>query len=671
MSNKKDIFKDERFAHLLSNPRFKQLPKKEGKVKIDDRFKPMFENDKFNIQYNVDKYGRKVNKKSVENLKNYYDLDSNESSDEEKAPEKELSDEEVIPGNAIIKGGNKLPETLKDKLKNLEIDYIRGEGVLQSDSSDEEESSSEEEVDVQHDWGELDKDAERTEDSTRRIACLHMDWDRIRAIDIMVLCNSFIPSGAGSVLSVNIYPSEFGKQRLAEEEIKGPKEITTLEPKKDEDENEEEEDEKYTEKLREYQLNRLKYYYAVVEFDSEKSADIVYKECDGLEYESTANRLDLRFIPDDMEFDDEPKDTCTELPDLAKYEPRIFFTTALQHAKVELTWDETDVGRQEISDKLFTDKRNEVSDRELRKFVAFSSESENDDDEEESNVDSDNIDNASKSGKSKIDLYKALLDEVNQKEEEKKKQQVEMEYSWGIGSLDKKKEQAVETQEELTPFEKILEKKKLKKKAKKEQRKKKLKGGEDENENGYSSSDFDDIDMNDPYFAEEFANGEFKMPSKKSSKNKKNQKSDDDSEAEEKLQAQKELELLLEDNEEEKSHFSLKKIQENEEMTSSKKKRKLKKLKKQGINVEEPVDNFELNVQDDRFKAVFSQPEFNIDPTNSGYKKTKGMEKLIQEKLKRRHTDDVEQTEVVEKKKKIKDVSLNLLVKNIKKKVGK
>lgn len=453
--------------------------------------------------------------------------------------------------------------------------------------------------------------------------------------------------------------------------MKGPKEITTFEAKNDENEDNEE-DEKYTEKLREYQLNRLKYYYAVVEFDSEKSADIVYKECDGLEYESTANRLDLRFIPDEMEFDDEPKDSCTELPDLSKYEPRIFFTTALQHAKVELTWDETDVGRQEISDKLFSDKRNEISDRDLRKFVAFSSESENDDDQDESNSDSDNVHSDSKSGKSKMDLYKALLDEVNQKEQEKKKQQVEMEYSWGIGSLDKKEKVVpVEKEEELTPFEKILEKKKQKKKAKKEQRKKKLKGDDDENENGHSSSDFDDIDMNDPYFAEEFANGDFKMPNKKGSKKKKHENAEDNPEADEKLKAQKELELLLEDNEEEKSHFSLKKIQENEDMSSSKKKRKLKKLKKQGLT-EEPVDNFELNVKDDRFKAVFSQPEFNIDPTNSGYKKTKGMEKLIQEKLKRRHTDDVEHTDdVVEKKKKIKDVSLNLLVKNIKRKAGK
>lgn len=185
----------------------------------------------------------------------------------------------------------------------------------------------------------------------------------------------------------------------------------------------------------------------------------------------------------------------------------------------------------------------------------------------------------------------------------------------------------------------------------------------DDSDSDRSSDDIpSDIDMNDPYFAEEFNNSEFKKP--KSNNKKKDNKELIESDDKEDQKRKAELELLL-DEDDGKAHFSLKKIQEAE--NSFQKSKRKKKLKKKLAQQQQAIPEFEINVNDQRFSALYTSHLYNIDPTDSNFKKTKNMEKLIQEKLKRRPADTPSENEQQPKKSR-EDVELNLLVKNLKRK---
>ncbi|XP_057654219.1 ESF1 homolog [Diorhabda carinulata] len=648
---------DKRFSHIKTDPKFRRIPKKERKVKIDKRFESMFKDKKFKVKYTIDKRGRPVNHTSNEDLKRYYELSSESESTDIESDIEETDLKEAGKYVKPLKDGDQedldskhvsdkmLTDSVKKKLQDLSVDYARGESNLFSESSSDDEDSEEElseSENIDHKWGELDAEAECTEEPTTRLAACNMDWDRIRAVDLLVLFNSFLPPG-GAVKSVAIYPSEFGKTRMKEEEVKGP--IELVESKSIDKENNDEDDEEganyHMEKLRQYQLNRLKYYYAIISFDSINSANKIYTECDGMEYESSAIKLDLRFVPEDMDFDDEPKEFCDRLPESNKYQPRFFTNTALQQAKVALTWDETDPGRIEVTQKLNSGKLDELSQEDLQHFLASSSGEEISDSEE-----NEEIEEKEEGNKDVIEKYKALLQDIENAETTKSQKDLEMEISWGIDLKEKTEKLIKEKQsEEKTPFEQYLDKKKEKRKEKKKKRKQ-----EENNESDVPS----DIDINDPYFAEEFNNSEFKKT--KSKKQKEKYASDNDNE-----QNQGELELLLL-NEDNQNHFSLKNIQKNDDDTKRKKKRKNK-----DIEDEEKRDNFEINVNDERFSALYTSHHFSIDPTDPHFKKTKGIEALVNEKLKRR--SEIQNSEIPKPKQK-KNAELNYLVKSVKRKTN-
>ncbi|XP_050476151.1 ESF1 homolog [Bombus huntii] len=551
----------------------------------------------------------------------------------------------------------KLTDKIKERLKDLTVNYARGEGILMTDSSSDEECSEiSDEQDIEHDWGELDKEAETTDEITHRLAACNMDWDRIRAIDLMVLFNSFLPPG-GFICSVTIYPSEFGIQRMKEEEIKGPKELTEINKEKEnENGSDDEEGSAYhMEKLRQYQLNRLKYYYAVVDFDSAETANKIYTECDGIEYESTATKLDLRFIPDDMKFDQTPREVCNKLPELTKYQPRQFITTALQQAKVQLTWDETNPERTEIAQKLSSGKLNEINENDLQGYLATESSDNESEKEEQKDSQEDKSDTEAEKNTDPVEKYKALLREIEEKEEAKQKKDVELEFTWGLGTKEKAEklvQERLKKDQNLTPFEQYLEKRKEKKKAKREERKK----HKNVNKDTLDSEGSEMLDSDN-----EIGNNKLSYKKKNSMEN--DSLASSDSEDEKKRKAELEL-LLMDENEDNKQHFNMKKIEENATMTKSKQKRLSKKKNRQDQIVE---DNFEVNVQDARFNALFTSHHFNIDPADPHYRKTKGTEALIKEKLKRRADNEFSEEIPVKESKLSSNTELQSLIKSVKK----
>lgn len=334
---------ESRFSVVERDPRFKLPKQKALRSDIDDRFKRALETDeRFTSKSSIDRYGRhKEREDAKEKLGRYYNIDKRQA--------------------------------------------MRGGGMSDISSSSDSDSSDDE-SDQEDIEGELERQVDEyakirgpevpTGGETPRLAAVNMDWDNITSTDLMAALSSFVPSGR-RIVSVKIYPSEYGKQEMQKEDLQGPaKELFDHDDDAATDSDNEKQDQDYSSsKLRRYQLQRLQYYYAVVECDSVGTASVIYSKVDGTEYESTANYFDLRFIPDDVEFNDTPRDECSHVP--GNYTPQEFSTDALQHSKVKLTWDQTPRERATISQRAFN--KNDLEELDLRAYLASDSDSDTQD----------------------------------------------------------------------------------------------------------------------------------------------------------------------------------------------------------------------------------------------------------------------------------------------------
>ncbi|KAJ4990282.1 pre-rRNA processing protein [Stagonosporopsis vannaccii] len=626
---------DSRFANFESDARFTLPSKKHTKTKLDPRFARLRSDPDFYNKATVDKYGRKISKDAGKKaLERQYDEESDEDIEDVQAEKRDKS---------VIKE--------LERVQKEGFDPIRDGGLESSSdesSSDEEEEEVEEEVELAGDNNDVP-----TGDISSRLAAVNMDWDNIRASDIMAVANSFVPAD-GRILNVVIYPSEFGMERMQREEIEGPpreifastanqKEdnITTLDEDSDVsdagDDAQEKEDlqpgengeEFDSTKLRSYQLDRLRYYYAVITCSSANVAKSIYDNLDGREYLTSANFFDLRFVPDGTEFDQDPSDECMKLPD--GYKPNEFTTDALTHSKVKLTWDAEDTTRKEVQKRAFS--RKEIDENELKAYLGSDSDS-SEDEEEAAKTDKAASLRAALGLEAPTKKSKSKETSSSKRDRDFPKPDGEMQITFSGGLLGEGKGGSV-FENEIPPNETTIEKhirKERERKAKRKERMKAKREGRDPDaeveEVTTAVADGDDP-FNDPFFASDGEDVE--KAARKADNRSKRAKKREEKEAEEAASAAEraKLELLMADDEDNKiRHFNMNEIEKAE-----KAKKKGKKGKKNAPVIE---DNFKIDTADPRFAKLYESHEFAIDPTNPRFKETSGMKALLEEGRKKR-----------------------------------
>ncbi|KAK4494957.1 hypothetical protein PRZ48_014313 [Zasmidium cellare] len=646
---------DSRFSALSKDPRYRLPSRKEARTAVDPRFKTLFTDQEFRKKASVDRYGRKIKPKAgKKELERLYQLDKKDRT-KSKGTDAKRPERDVV-GSSGSEEEDEDEDEEEATVRDPAREGFSGSESSEEETSDEEDSESDEEALLAEDTaGQEQTESIPMGEVSRRIACVNLDWDNIRAADIMAVAQSFAPTG-GRVENVTIYPSEFGRERLEREEIEGPpREIfasTSSKKQQDDDEDDDssDDDEKIKEQLlkeqanegeefnsaalRQYQLERLRYYYAVMECDSKKTAKAIYDSMDGREYLTTSNFFDLRFVPDETSFDeDKPHDECNSLPN--GYKPNDFRTEALTHSKVRLTWDDDDPARKEVQKRAFS--RAEMDENDLQAYIG----SDDSDADSVSSRKSTAEDRKAKKKEAQRQKMREALGLSAEPTKTKKDQDdvtgdMQITFTSGLGGgKDGKSVFENEPQDEESTRARYIRKEKERKQKRKE--KLKIRNGEteeksDDEQQQAGAEDAEDDPFNDPFFNDpELASKQEKAAKKAARKAKQDAKEAQDAEAESR---RAELELLMaEEDGEGVRHFDMRELEKAQK--AAKRNKKGKKGKKAGVEADEK-DEFQVETQDPRFKDLFDSHEFAIDPTSKLYKGSEAMKQVVEEGRKRK-----------------------------------
>lgn len=650
------LLADPRFNSASWEPRFSRVPKRAKQAIADDRFQTKLKEDPgFREKFTpVDRFGRPKKGPKLHNSIRQLAADDDDSSNDEQSD----SDQDGKPREMMA-------TQLADE-----------------DDSESEESDFEDFVDD----GEEQLEHIPRGNSTKRLAVIGLDWSVTRSVDIFASLGCFCPTGK-RIDFVEVHPSKFGLERLVVEAKMGPQVVAKEDlevvrkantnsgkstPQKhndimsDDDEKEDEDDDedgsssgsdeeeqeqvrwKEQSVLRQYEEERLRYYYAVVQFEDVKAADAVYEQCDGVEYAQSGRSFDLRFIPNDMAIKTTPRDRANRVPD--GYAPPNVNLSSLNNSTVKLSWDADDPDRVILKKKAFG--KHELDEANLKAYLASSS------DEEEKD----------KQSETEIERKRKLLLGATENEEEVGSEDVDLQVTFEPGMLEKgeeiiRRKQEKEQQAEETEWEGRLRRIRERKSEKRKQRREMF--AAKDKDDGSSEEEEEDVEVDenptfsDPFFTEdrnleeaEEADRTGKVSKKqKGRRGKRDGDGDEQVDVEEEAMRQRrqaELELVTmadgktrrggiadvrmrladADSDDEDGRHG----RRNSKRTRGKRRsQKEKDAKKDGKNGSENV----VDSGDARFQGVFESHLFAIDPTHPKFRDNETTKKIITEKGRR------------------------------------
>ena len=643
---------DARFARVHADPRFHRPRRSDTKVTLDERFRDVLQPRKADT-LKMDRFGRSAKHSSeADELRRLYRLEGEDerpidyargemelesSSEEEDEDEDEASEEDgdvVIGGADARSRAHKLASAGDESDASIDLD----------EDYDEEAAAALDREARERQAGPSRRDDVARGDDTCRLAVVNMDWDYVHARDLYKVFSSIVSPTAmrapleaaasaapqalapvrGQVLSVRVYMSDFGRERLAREDVEGPpREIFKGGAPVDDDAVQQvDEGEEFNEDaLRKYQLERLRYYYAIATFDSKESARHVYNEIDGTEMERSANMFDLRFVPNDMDFPDgengrpaEFRDEATD--DTGHYEGLDFKTDALRHSKVRLTWDQDDPHRARVTHAR---DNKHLHEDDIKTYLASSDE----EPEEEASASRGRLrallsDMPSKSAFDDADDEDSMF--------APKAREGDMQISFMPALTSKPAEEP----HEETTIEKYLRKQK----EKRMRRRERAREAEAPAEAADDVPADEHLTFDDPFFADERDMDEAlaeevgeKRPQPKEKRHMHAPRDEEEPGA-----------VSDDGNASDEQHFNLQDIVRSEKlqgkkMSKAQRKREARRAAGRQALVQ---PSFEIDTKDPRFAAVMDDHRFAIDPHHPGFVKTAGMQKLIDEGNRRR-----------------------------------